>query len=401
MKSARPQKESSAAADTANYNPDAPNLLNKYLTILSASTDPRLSAADLSTLIQLTDYYNLAKGCAWPSMATLARNTGRATRTIADSVSRLCELGYLNIARHGNRYTSNRYEIIWRDYARPEKPDIDTGTTSMQPSASNSMQPTAAMCAADRHLYMQPTAQEPSYEPEHKAMVSREGDDACASSAADAGVVAVGAPRQLAAASVTLQYPEFWAAYPKKRNTMKAEAEIRKAIANGASLADILNGARAYAAYVAAQPWGNDAQYTKDPVNFVAGAHWLDDWTIKEKPPASTKARSVAPSKAVKAKSEPAANRSSAKTGAKRKNPEFKKWEAELKVIESETDRAREWMYGHIPSCPICKKASASKNYDAVCEKMQKKVIERDELRKVADLERKRLGPAPSRWIYE
>jgi len=278
-----PPKRKVTSGKAANHDNAPANeitLLDKHLAVMFASTDKRLSAGDIAVLFQIMDYFNLRKGYAYPNMDTLAFNTNRTKRTIVDSVDRLENLGYLKIVRHGCRTTSNRYLPIFHVYVRPTKPDSELDT--VQSASPYMVQSTAAIGEVQRNELVQSTSPETTYEPAYQA-----GDiGGGVANAPPAAALPSPLASQLAAKNQNasgLRYPEFWAAYPKRQNVSAANSEIAAALARGVSMATMVEAARQYAVWIAAQPWENKDKYTKGAANFIKKECWLEDYTVKQK----------------------------------------------------------------------------------------------------------------------
>ena len=263
-------------------------LLDKYLTVVAASTDKGASACDLAVLLQIMDYYNAQKGYAYPSMDTLAFNTKRSKRAVVDSVGHLIELGYLQLVRRGNRHTSNRYAPIVHGYVRPVRVD-HTMVQSTSPDRDmvqstspdrDMVQSTAAIGAVSRSLLVKPTSPDPILEPGQ--IRERENVSGVLSDPTTAALgVGPSWPSQLAVPRESgPKHAAFWATYPKRQSVAQANAEIDKAIASGVSMATIVDGARRYAEWVKSQPWGDDPKYTKGAPKFIQAQGWLDDYVI-------------------------------------------------------------------------------------------------------------------------
>jgi hypothetical protein len=84
------------------------SLLDKWLLVLRASRDRRLSEVDLGVLITLLDMLG-QNATAWPSFDTLARLSGWSRRATVNAVSRLIEFGYLSSSSRRGRGRGNVY----------------------------------------------------------------------------------------------------------------------------------------------------------------------------------------------------------------------------------------------------------------------------------------------------
>ena len=82
--------------------------------------DKALKDSDRRTLIALGYYANRA-GVCWPSIRTLAEDTGLAPNTLQSAIGRLLKAGYVRRLKHndydqleGSWGYSNRYQLLWR-----------------------------------------------------------------------------------------------------------------------------------------------------------------------------------------------------------------------------------------------------------------------------------------------
>ena len=76
------------------------------------ASDPNVTAQTVRTGLLLMSFYNHAVGAAWPSLATLARASGAAKRTIIRSLDQLRERGYITPLHAKGR--SNQYLLNLR-----------------------------------------------------------------------------------------------------------------------------------------------------------------------------------------------------------------------------------------------------------------------------------------------
>ena len=84
------------------------DLLAKYLLLVTATRDTRLTASALAVLAAILERYNDREGCARPGAGRLAKDTGRTRRTCQLSVELLIELGYMTTQR-GVRKANHYY----------------------------------------------------------------------------------------------------------------------------------------------------------------------------------------------------------------------------------------------------------------------------------------------------
>jgi DNA-binding transcriptional ArsR family regulator len=73
-------------------------------------TDQKVNAGAIVVFSRLLHHYNMTSGKCFPSVDTIAHNTGFTVRTVSTHLRALEEAGYIVVHRHG-RYGSNRYEL--------------------------------------------------------------------------------------------------------------------------------------------------------------------------------------------------------------------------------------------------------------------------------------------------
>ncbi len=72
----------------------------------------KLAASDFAVAFQILDHFNARRGFAWPSLKTLARLTGLARSTVAESIKRLIAIGVITKGR-GYSGRANNYHVVW------------------------------------------------------------------------------------------------------------------------------------------------------------------------------------------------------------------------------------------------------------------------------------------------
>jgi Helix-turn-helix domain len=78
--------------------------------------DRQLTEADLRVAYFLVSWFNPAKGCAWPSQATLAEWTGLGLRAVKYATARLVALGLFTVRTRGRRGHATEYVPNWDYY---------------------------------------------------------------------------------------------------------------------------------------------------------------------------------------------------------------------------------------------------------------------------------------------
>lgn len=85
------------------------SLLRRWLLMLAATRDQRLSRSDCAALGAVLARMN-AEGAAWPGMTSIAHDAGIDRRTAVRAIGRLSDAGYL-LRDSGRPGLSNRYRI--------------------------------------------------------------------------------------------------------------------------------------------------------------------------------------------------------------------------------------------------------------------------------------------------
>lgn len=84
-------------------------------------------------------------GCAWPSIEDICERTLLSPRAVQKGISKLVEIGELEVEEGGGRRVRNRYRIVPKprtsDGVTHEKPGHDDGVTSSKPRTSDGVSP--------------------------------------------------------------------------------------------------------------------------------------------------------------------------------------------------------------------------------------------------------------------
>jgi predicted transcriptional regulator len=100
---------------SAAVNGDATPSRQKFRLLDRIHGDHRLSRADVFVAHFIISWFNPARGCAWPSLETLAERTNMDVRAVKRSVARLVAFGVINIKTRGRRGHASEYTLNW-DY---------------------------------------------------------------------------------------------------------------------------------------------------------------------------------------------------------------------------------------------------------------------------------------------
>ncbi len=259
---------------TESIDKSEPILVKKWQMIYAALYDKKLSKSDVAIQYQILDRYSVRNGSCWPSFKRLAVDTGLSQRMVQKSVKKLIAMGYVAIVKHGDRVSPNHY-----------KPDFSLLDRVENHSSlpNNEVENASSVCREPQFLKVENSSSlKPINEPEHKARGELVGLDDKSSSDATLASPLGGLPL---ASKDKYKYPEFWNAYPTRKNVGKTEDEITAKLSDGFAYSDIVEGARLYDINMQSKraSWKGDKDYTIHPQNFVKDSRWLDDWTITPK----------------------------------------------------------------------------------------------------------------------
>jgi hypothetical protein len=274
---------------TESIDKPEPILLKKWQMMEVLSINRNLTACDHAVFWQILDHYNPKLGYAFPPFNRLATRTGFSKRNIENSVNRLVGHGFVEIILHGSQnHVANRYKpnfkllddwLEWRE----KNPNSDLGVWK-QSSIGNNLgvwNASSQGMEAQFQSYGSTVPSNPSINPSiNEGLIV--GLSANATSGATLASPLGGLPL---ASKDKYKYPEFWNAYPTRKNVGKTEDEITAKLSDGFAYSDIVEGARLYDINMQSKraSWKGDKDYTIHPQNFVKDSRWLDDWTITPK----------------------------------------------------------------------------------------------------------------------
>jgi hypothetical protein len=109
--------ESSKPVPANDASPSAIFNSGRYQWLAALASDARLSAAALRVAIILFQRMNMAKGYAWPSNASLARDTNADRSTVIRATAQLARHGWIAKERSTGRGHANRYRLAFGDDA--------------------------------------------------------------------------------------------------------------------------------------------------------------------------------------------------------------------------------------------------------------------------------------------
>jgi hypothetical protein len=204
----------------------------------------------------------------YPSHRRIADLTGKSKRTIPAIIGRLADAGWIEIlprTTDSGDSDSNGYRI----YAAPRQVEPEGGSLTRGVYASERRPPTRENVGGytrERAPKESNGEREPQNERNDPPTPAREQ------------LTLVGASRPLASladrrpnVSHDLAWQAFWDAYPRKVGKQAARRSWDRAIRAGVDPAEIVAGARRYAA----DP-NRDPQYTKHPQGWLTDGRWAD-----------------------------------------------------------------------------------------------------------------------------
>lgn len=223
-----------------------------------------------AVLIALADYADEA-GTAWPSIATLAADSGFSRTTVKDALRTLRENGLITIEARTDDAgdpTSNLYLLHFGGVGREP---TDPGREMTDPGR----EPTPGRAGADRQVGREPTpilSIEPTIEPKEGKSLFSEPENKPAKKSKNYQTEAI------------TQAEAIYQAYPRHVKKPEALKAIRKAMSAHAP-EFLLERTQAYAAAIT--PW-QDRQFIPHPATWFNAEQFNDDpedW----KPPSHTR----------------------------------------------------------------------------------------------------------------
>ena len=239
----------------ANNNTSVENvkpLLQKWLLMMRAVADQRLTGADLRVLPAVLDRMNKSME-AWPGYGRIASDTGISRRTATRSIERLHTLGYLVKEPRGVR-VSNLYRIG----KLPTRASIDTQVDSdTQTDSGIDTQADTPIDRDDTPLSAHVTPEPDSLKPSNN-------------------------PDSLNSHKPSARFDDFWKAWPKK----EAKQEALESWKTGKfdSISDkIIEDVKASASVK--DKWrGGDLKFCPHPAKYLNGRLWEDEWRARSNP---------------------------------------------------------------------------------------------------------------------
>lgn len=214
---------------------------------LRATTTPngeQLATTRIVTLHALATFTNEETHECYPSLETLMRHTGLSKNAIRAAFKDLESYGWLTRRHRTARTTVYRINIdaITNANRRERKPrDYDTVEAPVEPVEAETPAPVPAPVQGD-------------ITPAQTKKKAKKGTTP---------------------ARVESEFEDFYAAYPRHVGKDAARRAFEKAVKAGTAPADIVEGARRYAAATAAA--GTETRYIAHPATWLNAGRWNDD----------------------------------------------------------------------------------------------------------------------------
>lgn len=234
-------------------------------------TGEQMKPSSLSTLKALAFCTGEHSNSCYPSMRTLQEMTGHSVKTIRDALDTLEEVGF--ITRTHRVGTSNVYALqidVMRAHHRRRRwtETRDTGN----PYAGD---PNAVTAVDEIPVEEQPAnvkrvnfAEAPVEAPEPPATVGTPAP-------VTGDLAPIKTKKKGSTARVESDFLDFYAAYPRHVGKEAARRAFVKAVKAGTPAAEIVEGARRYAAATAAA--GTETRYVAHPATWLNAGRWSDD----------------------------------------------------------------------------------------------------------------------------
>nr|DAV95871.1 MAG TPA: replisome organizer protein [Caudoviricetes sp.] len=234
----------------------------------------QLKASTISTLKALAFCTGTHSTACYPSMRTLQEMTGHTTKTIRAALNTLEEIGF--VTRTTRVGTSNVYTLQidamravhrrrrWNSMTEAGDPYTTTGDTV---TTVEELDDSERVEAPVDHLE---APVEPVEAPVTPAPVPApvQGDITPAP-------VKKKTKKGTTPSRVESEFEDFYAAYPRHVGKDAARRAFEKAVKAGTAPADIVEGARRYAAATAAA--GTETRYIAHPATWLNAGRWSDD----------------------------------------------------------------------------------------------------------------------------
>src|SRR5262249_54528196 len=156
--------------------------------------DRQLSRADICVAYFIINWFNPARGCAWPSLDALAERTDMNVRAVRRSIARLIAFGIIAIKNRGRRGHATEYVLCW-SYSDSAVTETGNRVTALSERSDSAVR--------DRCTALTPHTLPP-----------RSDSEGVVRASADAGVGPDGPPPRDVGSASDAAFEDFWKAYP-------------------------------------------------------------------------------------------------------------------------------------------------------------------------------------------
>ena len=232
----------------------------------------QLKASSLSTLKALAFCTGEHSNSCYPSMRTLQEMTGHSVKTIRAALDTLEEVGF--ITRTHRVGTSNVYALqidVMRAHHRRRRWTETRDTGNPYAGDHNAVTVVDEIPVEEQSVNVKRInfTEAPVEAPEPPAT-----EDVPAPSTGDLAPIKT-KKKSSTPARVESDFLDFYAAYPRHVGKEAARRAFVKAVKAGTPAADIIEGARRYAAATAAA--GTETRYVAHPATWLNAGRWSDD----------------------------------------------------------------------------------------------------------------------------
>lgn len=233
--------------------------------VTHSTAGEQLKASSLSTLKALAFCTGEHSNSCYPSVRTLQEMTGHSVRTIRAALNDLEEMGFITRAARAGTSTVYALQIdVMRAHHRRRRWTETRDTGNPYARDNNAVTVVDEIPVEEQSVKVKRgNFAEATVETETPAPVP---------AVAQADLAPAKAKKHT---GVDADFEEFYAAYPRHVGKEAARRAFVKAVKTKAPAADIIEGARRYAAATAAA--GTETRYMAHPATWLNAGRWSDD----------------------------------------------------------------------------------------------------------------------------
>lgn len=234
-------------------------------------TGEQMKPSSLSTLKALAFCTGEHSNSCYPSVRTLQEMTGHSVRTIRAALNDLEEMGFITRAARAGTSTVYALQIdVMRAHHRRRRWTETRDTGNPYAGDHNAVTVVDEIPVEEQSVNVKRInfAEAPVEATEPPATV-----DTPAPSTGD--LAPIKTKKKSSTARVESDFLDFYAAYPRHVGKEAARRAFVKAVKGGTPAADIVEGARRYAAATAAA--GTETRYVAHPATWLNAGRWSDD----------------------------------------------------------------------------------------------------------------------------